>query len=205
MLHGAQLWIALPDRARHTAPTFAHHRPEPMGTDDWTVRVFLGSLSVSGDRGAEHYSASPVHTYTELVGAEILMEPGARIKVALKAHHEHGILLDAGSLKVEADDVPVDHLAFLPAGFQAVTLTAGNKPVRALLIGGEPLHEQILMWWNFVGRTHEEVVKYRQQWQAEIGAEPGDGSARRFGEFPDGEPDPLPAPVLPTVRLRPRD
>ena len=204
VLHGAQLWIALPDRARHTAPTFVHHRPEPMGTADWTVRVFLGSLSVSADRGAEHYSASPVHTYTELVGAEILMEPGTRIKVALKAHHEHGILLDSGSLKVEVDDIPVDHLAFLPAGFQAVTLTAGSKPVRALLIGGEPLHEQILMWWNFVGRTHEEVVKYRQQWQAEIGAEPGDGSAKRFGEFPDGEPDPLPAPVLPTVRLRPR-
>jgi redox-sensitive bicupin YhaK (pirin superfamily) len=205
VLHGAQLWIALPDKARHMAPTFAHFKPEPMGTGDWTVRVFLGSLSVSGNTGAEHYSISPVATHTELVGAEILMEPGTRIKVALKAHHEHGILLDSGSLKIDADDLPLDNLAFLPAGYQAITITAGNTPVRALLIGGEPLHEQILMWWNFVGRTHEEIVKFRAQWQAEIGAEPGDTAVKRFGEFPDGEPAALPAPVLPTVRLRPRD
>ncbi len=44
------------------------------------------------------------------------------------------------------------------------------------------------MWWNFVGRTHEEIVKFRAQWQAEIGAEPGDATVKRFGEFPDGEP-----------------
>ena len=205
VLHGAQLWVALPDSARHVPPTFAHYKPEPMGNDKWEVRVFLGSLSVSEGTGADHYSVSPVTTHTELVGAEILMDPGTQLRIALKPHHEHGILLDSGSLKVDADELPKDNLAYLPVGYQSITLTAGAKPVRALLIGGEPLHEQILMWWNFVGRTHEEVVKFRQQWQAEIGAEPGDTSIKRFGDFPEGEPVALPAPALPTVRLRPRD
>lgn len=205
VLHGAQLWVALPDSARHVPPIFAHYKPEPLGNENWAVRVFLGSLTVSEDTGADHYSISPVTTHTELVGAEILMEPGTKLKIAVKAGHEHGILLDSGVLKVNADELPKDHLAYLPAGYQSITLSAGSKPVRALLIGGEPLHEQILMWWNFVGRTHEEVVNFRQQWQAEIGAEPGDASAKRFGDFPAGEPAALPAPVLPTVRLRPRD
>lgn len=205
VLHGAQLWVALPDSARHVPPTFAHYKPEPLGNENWAVRVFLGSLSVSEDSGTDHYSVSPVRTHTELVGAEILMEPGTQLKIAVKPGHEHGILLDSGTLKVNADEIPKDHLAYLPAGYQSLTLSAGSKPVRALLIGGEPLHEQILMWWNFVGRTHEEVVKFRQQWQAEIGAEPGDASTKRFGDFPAGEPAALPAPVLPMVRLRPRD
>jgi hypothetical protein len=60
-----------------------------------------------------------------------------------------------------------------------------------------------VMWWNFVGRSHDEVVAFRQQWQAEViaGADP----AGRFGTV-DGYPGPaLPAPELPNVRLRPRD
>jgi len=99
----------------------------------------------------------------------------------------------------------------LPAGRTSVALAAGVEPLRVLLIGGEPLGEKIVMWWNFVGRSHEEIVGYRAQWQAEIGAEDvpaaaGAGSAdRRFGEFPPGEPAPLPAPALPNARLRPRD
>ena len=83
--------------------------------------------------------------------------------------------------------------------------------MRVLLIGGEPLGEQIVMWWNFVGRSHEEIVTYRAQWQAEIGAEDApvaggtETAGLRFGTFPAGEPAPLPAPALPNVRLRPRD
>ena len=205
VLHGAQLWVALPDAARHMEPTFAHYRPEPLAGEGWHVSVFLGELTAANHHGADQHSASPVATHTELLGAEIRLEPGASIRLAVKAHHEHGVLLDSGSLSVGADKLPVDHLAYLPPGTVEITLTAGRAPARALLIGGESLNEQILMWWNFVGRTHEEVVEYRRQWQAEIGAEPGDGSAKRFGDFPAGQPAALPAPVLPGVRLRPRD
>ena len=67
VLHGAQLWVALPDAARHMAPTFEHYRPEPVSGTGWTLRVFLGSLSGS---------ASPVTTHTPLLGAELLLEAG---------------------------------------------------------------------------------------------------------------------------------
>ncbi len=176
-----------------------------MSGEGFSVNVFLGSLTVLNPRGADLHALSPVATHTELVGAEILLQPGSSIRLGVKAHHEHGVLLDSGTLSVGVDELPVDHLAYLPPGNREITLSAGAQPVRALLIGGEPLNEQILMWWNFVGRTHDEVVEYRRQWQAEIGAEPGDSTTKRFGDFPAGEPDPLPAPVLPTVRLRPRD
>ena len=60
-----------------------------------------------------------------------------------------------------------------------MTLAAGVEPLRVLLIGGEPLGEKIVMWWNFVGRSHEEIVDYRAQWQAEIGVE--ERASRRDG------------------------
>jgi hypothetical protein len=127
---------------------------------------------------------------------------------------EHGILVDAGELRVDDEPVPVDHLAYLPTGNDGIVLQAMDQPVRALLIGGEPLGEQIVMWWNFVGRSHEEIVEYRAAWQQEIDAEPGsapggdayaDGTPYpRFGTFPPDTPDPLPAPPLPHIRMRPR-
>jgi hypothetical protein len=155
------------------------------------------------------------------VGAEILLEPQARLELTVSRFAEHGILVDSGALTVDDQPVPVDHLAYVPTGQDGITLQAADGPVRALLIGGEPLGEQIVMWWNFVARSHEEVVAYRAAWQQEIGAEAGgesgaDGEAPvggsyadgtpypRFGTFPPDTPAPLPAPPLPHVRMRPR-
>ncbi|GGC91302.1 hypothetical protein GCM10011512_17960 [Tersicoccus solisilvae] len=209
-LHGVQLWYALPDATRHRPPSFAHHAPAPVHPQHGAeLRVYLGSLA-----GA----VSPVQTHTPpLLAAEILLRPGTRLDLEVEAAFEHGVLLDAGDLDVDGTALPGDHLAYLPPGRSTLRLAAGDGGpdglVRALLIGGVPLGEQIVMWWNFVGRTHEEVVAYRSAWQAEIGAEPpdpapspdtGDGPAERFGPYPAGHPAPLPAPALPTVRLRPR-
>lgn len=209
VLHGAQLWIALPDATRDTDPGLVHHRPEPVLGPGWQLRVLLGSLAGS---------TSPVPTHTRLVGAELLLASGAELRLDLDDEFEHGLLLDTGDLRLDGEAVPEDVLAYLPTGTPSVLLTVGERSVRALLIGGEPLGEQIIMWWNFVGRSHDEVVRYRGEWMAEIGA-PDEGGAPiddlvpdddavvrvpRFGTFPAGEPAPLPAPPLPNARMRPR-
>src|SRR4051794_29453225 len=43
-LHGAQLWLALPDAVRDGKPAFEHYAPPAVEGDGWTARVFLGSL-----------------------------------------------------------------------------------------------------------------------------------------------------------------
>jgi len=198
ILHGAQLWVALPDNSRQMEPTFEHFRPEPVHGDGSTLRVFLGSLAGS---------TSPVATHTPLLGAEIMLEADAQLTLDLNPSFEHGLLVDTGVPTLNGTVVQTGHLAYIPVGNSSLTLFAGSVPVRVLLIGGEPLGEQILMWWNFVGRSHEEIRDYRAQWQAEIGESDGGPAAAddpRFGIFPAGEPAPIPAPPLPTVRLRPR-
>ena len=59
------------------------------------------------------------------------------------------------------------------------------------------------MWWNFVGRTHEEITAYREAWQREIGADSDGINQPQFGTFPPDQPATLPAPALPNARLRP--
>ena len=77
-----------------------------------------------------------------------------------------------------------------------------DEPVRLLLLGGEPFGESIVMWWNFVGRTHEEVVAFREEWQAQItadGSVVGDSQDVADGRFGDGRRRP------PAADPRPRD
>jgi quercetin 2,3-dioxygenase len=206
ILHGAQLWYALPDAERQMAPTFAHYAPEPVVGEGTELRVFLGSLAGS---------SSPVATHTPpLLGAEAVLRAGARLELDLDPSFEHGLLLDTGELSLDGRPMAVDHLHYLQPGRGRTVLVAGQTPARVLILGGRPLGEQIVMWWNFVGRSHEEVVAYRAAWQAEIGAEPADpvpGNSYpdgapypRFGPYPDGYPAPLPAPALPNAHLRAR-
>ena len=47
LLHGVQLWTALPAVHRDTAPAFQHYAPPALRLEGVTVRVFLGALAWS--------------------------------------------------------------------------------------------------------------------------------------------------------------
>ncbi|MBO0842101.1 MAG: pirin family protein [Nocardioides sp.] len=205
-LHGVQLWTVLPDAARDTGQAFVHYRPEPVAGDGWEGRVFLGSLL--GSR-------SPVTTFSPLLGAELLLEAGARLEVPVEAAYEHGVLVDTGAVRLLREgtsghaDVARHELAYAPPGALTLTLEASASS-RLLLLGGPPFGEQIVMWWNFVGRTHEEIVGFREEWQAQITrdgavvADSQDVRAGRYGVVAGNHQRPIPAPPLPGVRLRTR-
>ncbi|GAA1166008.1 pirin family protein [Ornithinimicrobium humiphilum] len=195
-LHGVQLWTALPSGSTDVAPHVDRHDAEPMAVDGGVVSVFLGELGLADGRVV----SSPVRTYTPLLGAEVRLEPGAVLTLGLDPSFEHGVLLDRGELEVDGTALAPSALLHTAPGRSTTTLRAGAEGALLVLLGGPPFGEQIVMWWNFVGRSHEDVVAAREQWQAELGHDPHG----RFGSFdyPGGES--LPAPVLPHVRLRPR-
>ena len=193
-IRGVQLWVALPDRSRNVGPAFEHHSPRPFALGDAALRVFVGELA--GSR-------SPVTTYSPLVGAQLDLPAGGRVEIPVDPAFEHGLVVDSGSPILEGVEVPTDHLGVLAAGTARMTVEAGAEPVRALLIGGEPLGEQIVMWWNFVGRSHDEIVRYRDAWQRDVIA--GGSATGRFGAVSGYPGSALAAPELPNARLRPRD
>ena len=192
-LHGAQLWVALPEDARGTDPGFAHHAPTPVTGEGWEARVFLGSLLGY---------VSPVATATPLLGVEIVLDAGAVLRLDVDPTYEHGVLVDLGPVEVDAVSVGVGDLAYVPVERTTIELTAGPGGARVLLLGGPPFGEAIVMWWNFIGRSHEEIARFRDDWQAQI-----DGDRLLDGPFgvPVDDPlPPIPAPPLPGVRLRER-
>lgn len=197
ILHGAQLWLALPDAERNMLPFFEHTVPEPFMMSDATVRVFIGELAGS---------TAAASVFSPLLGAQLDLPAGCSLTLPLTSTFEHGVLVDLGSVDVDGDPVARRQLGFLDAGRDSITITA-TTDARVLLLGGEPLGEQLIMWWNFIGRDHDEIVGFRAAWQADVIA--NTDAAGRFGTVDgyvvDGQPGkPLPAPELPTVRLKPR-
>lgn len=186
LLHGAQLWIALPDRDRFTTPRFDHYAPPVREWDGARVLVFLGSLM--GE-------TSPVATYTDLLGAEITLRAGQTLRLDVASTFEHGVLVDTGEVTVAGTNGGAGQLIYLPQGSDQLTVaSSADAGARVLLLGGRPLGEQLVMWWNFVGRSHEEIQQARTDWM--------EGS--RFGEVRGCDGDSLPAPALPSVSLKPR-
>lgn len=200
ILHGVQLWYAMPDSTRFGENEFIHYRPEAVSVQGMQARVFIGELLGS---------VSPVKTRTpELLGAELRLEPNAKVTIKVRSDFEHAVLAESADLSVNGTDLQYRSLAYIPIGSDTIELAAGPEGARVILLGGIPLNEQIVMWWNFTGRSHEEIVEYRRRYQAEMGFdEPhSDDTGKRplFGDFPSGQRAPLPAPALPHVRLKPR-
>jgi redox-sensitive bicupin YhaK (pirin superfamily) len=185
-LHGLQLWVALPDHVRHGDPRFDHYPDLPvLRASGIAVTVVAGELD--GVR-------SPALTYSPLVGAEIVLEPDAQIRLPLERDFEYAVLVIDGSAEVAGCRLGPEALLYLGTGRSDLVLDAAGA-TRLFLLGGAPFEEDLIMWWNFVARTHEEVIAAREDWAA----------GRRFGVVHGYAGDPLPAPPLPTSRLKSRD
>jgi redox-sensitive bicupin YhaK (pirin superfamily) len=143
---------------------------------------------------------SPAPAYTPLVGADVTIEPGRTVRLPLTPEFEYAVLVVEGSLQVGELAPGFGEMTYFGTGRSEVQLVASGDGVRFLLLGGEPFAEELVMWWNFIGRTHDEIVAARDDWMASVDAT----GTSRFPVVPGYEGDPLPAPPLPTARLKPR-
>jgi quercetin 2,3-dioxygenase len=195
VMHGLQLWVALPESARHGRPRFDHHPDVPgFERDGATVTVVVGSLD--GVR-------SPATAYSPLVGAEIVLAPGAAVRLPLDPAYEYGTLAMTGAADVAGAELKPGVLLYLDRGRSELVLES-SEGARLFLLGGEPFDEPLVMWWNFVGRTHEEIAAARADWERDRAAWAGAAGGARFDAVTGYGGDPLPAPDLPTVRLKAR-
>ncbi|WP_409331220.1 pirin family protein [Trujillonella humicola] len=185
-LHGAQLWVALPDAARDTAPAFEHHARLPGFTSDGlTATVLMGSLGGATSPGTAH---------TPLLGVDLDLAAGADVELALEPDFEHALLGASGGADVEGAPLGHGQMLYLGTGRRSVRIRTGEA-ARLLLLGGEPFDEKLVMWWNFVGRSGEEIAAFAEQWNADDG---------RFGTVVGYDGDRLLTPALPPVPLKAR-
>lgn len=187
-LHGVQLWVALPDAVADAAPSFEQVAAPPVWEAPGVrATVFVGALD-----GAH----SPARVHSPLLGADLVVDAGRDVVVPLQRGFEHAVLVLDGAAHVAGVPVEPGPLLFLGDGRDEVHVRA-STPTRLLLLGGVPFEHDLVMWWNFVGRTHADIAAARDAWESPDAAE-------RFGVVAGHGSDRIPAPALPNVRLQPR-
>ncbi|MFD0637663.1 pirin family protein [Catenulispora yoronensis] len=179
--HGLQLWTALPGDQRDTAPHFEQHQDLPVYEHPGLrAIVFLGTLDTV---------TSPATTYSPIVGADLTINAGAGVTFPLTHYFEHALVLIDGDLSVAETELAPGPLLYLGTGRSDLTLSS-REGAHVILLGGEPFREDIVMWWNFVGRSHEEIEEARADWEG-----------RDQARFPDigghSVEERIPAPPLP--------
>ena len=176
-LNGAQLWVALPDDSRNQDASFASIDRVPVVEQTaGVIKVFAGELA-GARSGAPHFS--------DLVGAEVQVHPNHDLDVGLDGAFEHSVLLVDGDCAIDGEPIEMRRLYYL--GTQRTSVSFSSRAGgRVLFLGGPPFPETILMWWNFVARTPEEIAAARADWQA----------GRRFGDVHAYKGPRLEAPEL---------
>ncbi|TQJ30543.1 pirin family protein [Microbacterium sp. SLBN-146] len=196
-LDALQLWIALPETRRHGPPEFERH-------DDLPVVGIPGGAEATLVVGEFAGHRSPATVHTPIVGAEIRIPAGSRVTIPLREDWEYALVGVTGTVRVLTGEDLEDaetaeplasldrrHLLYLGIRRASITVESDDEAT-VFLLGGEPFEDDIVMWWNFVGRSHEEIAEAREAWEA---------GAARFGTVVDHGPERIPAPPLPAVRL----
>jgi redox-sensitive bicupin YhaK (pirin superfamily) len=156
-LHGVQLWVAQPEATRTGPPAFEHHAalPEVGLATGAVATVVVGELA--GER-------SPARVDHPAVAVDLSLPAGAEAELPLAPAFEHALVVLDGAVRVEGAPVEPGRLAHLGPGRDGAHLTAVGRPARALVVGGSPFPFPPVMWWNFVGRTRDEVAVAREDW-----------------------------------------
>lgn len=179
-LDGVQLWVALPDSHRNSDPRFESFRDVPATEErGGIIQVFAGALMGM---------TSPALHHSGIVGADVQIHPGESLELGLNPDYEHAVLVLAGDCTLADRALDANRLHYVGSRRASLPLSS-RAGGRVLLIGGPPFPETILMWWNFVARTPEEIAQAHADWEEH----------RRFGEVRTYRGPRLSAPDL--VRL----
>ena len=188
-LDALQFWVALPSDA--TAPGFEQHTELPEVTVPATTGADAAATVVLGEFAG---TTSPASVFTPIVGAELRIPAGTTVSLPLTAAWENAIVLVEGDAHVEEHPMAHNEMLYLGDSRETVEVSSTDGALMFLL-GGEPFAEDLVMWWNFAGRSHEEIVEARDAWEA---------GSDRFGQVVGHGDERIPAPPLPPVRLMAR-
>lgn len=181
-----QLWIALPTDQK--IERSFHHYPELPTWSEGNAEMILTTGSYTNVLG-ETFEA-PTIQYSKLVGIDVYFKQDGEATLSLESGFEYGILVSEGEVQSEGKVCQQDQLFRFHdsdvANSKNIKLAA-KKGTRIMFIGGEPLNNPVLLWWNFVADNKAEIEQSIIDWN---------NGHERFGNV-DSDMKRLPAPELP--------
>jgi redox-sensitive bicupin YhaK (pirin superfamily) len=158
-LFGIQTWLALPGRHEDMAPMFEHHGKEALPViEDSGVSVRL----ILGDAYGEK---APATMFSETFYADVALEAGSRLPMP-DDHEDRGIYIVEGSISIAGQEYEASQMMVFRPG-DRITVAAGDRGARLMILGGATLSGPRYIWWNFVASSRERIEEAKAEWRAE--------------------------------------
>ncbi|MFN4101636.1 MAG: pirin family protein [Pararhodobacter sp.] len=157
-LFGIQTWLALPDGHEDVDASFEHHGKDtlPMIEDNGiSVRLILGDA---------YGKTAPAKMFSETFYADVQLEPGSRLPMP-DNHEDRGIYILDGSISVAGQEFESGQMMVFRPGDQ-ITVAAGERGARMMILGGATFNGPRYIWWNFVASSQERIEAAKLEWRA---------------------------------------
>lgn len=179
-MFGIQTWLALPEANEDDPAAFQHIEKASLPLlegEGKQVRLILGDAW--GER-------APVALPSETFYADAVLEPGAAVPLP-DNHEDRGVYVLTGEVIVAGQSFEAGRMMVFRPG-DRISLAAGTKGARILILGGATLNGPRFIWWNFVASSKDRIDAAREAWRA------GDWQHGRFRLPPGDNREFVPAP-----------
>ncbi|MFV5685955.1 pirin family protein [Flavobacterium sp. GB2R13] len=159
MLHGLQIWVALPKELEEMEPSFFHvpenEIPE-WKTDNIAFKLIAGEIL--GKK-------SPVPVYSPLYLLELKSTTRQTVTIGNHLFGESALYILEGSIESEGNTFGPKQILIAKDSKLCAFDMAENTTI--YIFGGEPFPEERIIYWNFVASTKELIEKAKEKWLAQ--------------------------------------
>jgi redox-sensitive bicupin YhaK (pirin superfamily) len=157
LMHGLQIWVALPKALEYMEPEFFH-----VGKDELPAWEQDG-VHFKLIAGEAFGKKSPVPVYSKLFMLEIKSSSRQTISIGKHLFGEAGLYILEGAVEAEDGNVfgPKQILVAKETSLCSFTIHPNST---VYIFGGEPFAEERFIYWNFVATSVERIEEAKQQW-----------------------------------------
>jgi redox-sensitive bicupin YhaK (pirin superfamily) len=158
-LFGIQTWVALPESKEDVLPSFEHHGKGTLPViehDGVNVRLILGRA---------YGETAPTSVFSQTFYGDATLQAGARLPLP-DDHEDRGVYIVDGSVSVADQEFEAGRMmVFRPR--DKITVAAGLRGARLIILGGATLGGPRYIWWNFVASSMERIEAAKEEWRRE--------------------------------------
>ena len=156
MMHGLQIWVALPKHLELMEPEFFH--VEGKGLPEWTEQ----GVQVKLIAGEAFGRKSEVPVYSPLYFLELKTSSRQTIKIGKDLFGESALYILEGAIESEGNTFGPKQLLVAKDSKLCEFDMQENSTI--YIFGGEPFPEGRIIYWNFVASTAERIEEAKTMW-----------------------------------------
>ena len=167
VMHGYQIWLALPKEREEMPPQFDYYPSDTIPT------YTEGALTIKVVAGNAFGQSAPLQGFSPLFMVDIYAEEATTINLKNQLEGEVAFVITKGSIFNQEQTVEAGQMLISKTDNECEICL--NKDTQVLLFGGQPLAEERYLLWNFVSHSKTRLQEAKEDWEnREFPTVPGD-------------------------------